>query len=331
MNQSTQANTRRTSANLLAMAAIALVIGLAALFVACGSAQAAEDAASGKDPAQVAQLVKGKNCTGKANTKTVLRFGWFNGKQLTKTKKTVKAYDVTGDGKADSLKVVIGGSTGYSTKYMKLYVNGKRLKTITDNAEGSRAIVQVVTLKNKQPFIYVCYTGNNSDGTYALYQYRSGKLKALFSSNNIPAAYGGHRHIESLKPVDNAVRVDYRVMTLTAGSLNMLYTYKYDKSKKTLAISKNGGRVMARDYSNGGKITKVLTASERMSVYADKSQGKVAFTVYADDKVTFKKSCLYKGKLMFKVKVGGKAGWLPAFTVTGPSSGTHFKEGVLAG
>ncbi|MDO4400851.1 MAG: hypothetical protein Q4D27_07885 [Coriobacteriia bacterium] len=322
--------------------AAALALCLCFAFAAMPNTAFANDNA----PAQVSKQVKGKNITGKANTKTLFRFGWHNQKNYTATSKTIKKYDITGDKKADKIKIKVSGAKddGYGTFFTKalvVYVNGKKLKTIpSKNGEGFTASVQLLTLKNGKSFLYVEYYGNNEDGTYALYQYRSGKIKTILTDSDIPAACCTHHHkIDSIKPLSNKIVMTYAPQTYFAAFTYIKYSFPYSSKLKTLnlgngkKLAKVGTVYTGKNYSTGKYFQEELTASIEMPAYTTKGLSTKAFTVKEGQTVTFKKAYVNKSKklLAYYVTCEGKSGWLRPYTVTGPTGGTCFEEKQLAG
>ena len=322
--------------------AVALALCLCFAFAVTPNTALANDNA----PAQVSKQLKGKNVTGKANTKTLFRFGWHNQKNYTATSKTIKKYDITGDKKADKIKIKVSGAKddGYGTVFTKalvIYVNGKKLKTIpSKNGEGFTATVQLLTLKNGKSFLYVEYFGNNEDGTYALYQYRSGKIKTILSDTDIPAKYCTYHHkIDNIKPSGNKIVMTYAPQTYTAAFTYIKYSFPYSSKLKTLnlgngkKLAKTGKVYTGKDYSTGKLYQESLTASQDIEAYTTKALTTEAFTIEAGQTVTFKKAYVNKSKKQFAyyVTCEGQSGWIEPFTTSGPHWGTYFEEKQLAG
>ena len=285
--------------------------------------------------ASLAIQAKGGNILGKANTKQVFYYGYKNGKQYKSWSKTVSRYDVTGDKTADTVKVVLTPhpTASPATIKLRLYVNDKLMKTINSKTGGLLADVRVVTLKNNKPFIYVRYTGNNGDGTYELYQIKKGKLKTVISNKQVAKTGTNHNRIDSLKPVENKVKVTFGSMMYSTGGTQIKFTYKYKSG--TLKRTSNSSKAISYMKRGSYKYKKYspLTAAMSFKVYKNMKAKKVAFTVHSGDSV--KPIAIgYKGKRAFlKVKVNGKTGWAKVAKVPygKTSSGTYFYECFLAG
>lgn len=294
-------------------------------------------------PAQVAKQVKAKNITGEANVKTLFTYGYANGKRYTALKKTVKKYDVTGDKKPDKITFKLKASKwgnsytdslaiSINGKKTKLKIDGKTVSKITDNAGGLASTIQLITMKNGRPFLYVRYLGDNGDGTFALLRYKGGKLVSVASDNDIPKKFtSSHRFLLSVKPSGNKISITYQPMTLFAGVINLKYTYTVT-SKGTLKKVKKGDAYTKYDYTTKAVWRAPLTASATFTAYTSTSMKEKAFTIYAQDQVDILKSYFTSDKLLFKVRnAWGETGWVAAPTKSGPHWGTYFEETGLAG
>ena len=313
---------------LVAAVVLAITVGLLALAIPANAL--ADD--PGTAAMQVAKKAKGKNITGKANTKTLFQYGYVYPKKYTKTKKTVKKYDVTGDKKADKVKFVISGVSGGYSKAMKVYINGKKQLKLTDNGgTGEHATVQLATLKNGISFLYVKYTGNNGDGTYAVYQYKKGHLKKVLDENRVAGKYTtAHRYIDSVKASGNKLEVVFSPMTLSASMVYLKYAFPCKNGKLKLT-AKGKKMYTGKDYSTGQYKNELRTASTQMTMYTSKNLKTKKATIWQYDEVEFINSYLTKNKLLFKVKCWGEVGWMEAATTSGPHNGTYFEETGLAG
>ena len=113
-----------------------------------------------------------------------------NGVQL-KANRTYTAYDVTGDGTKDKIRIRAANQTddeAYSS--LTVSVNGKtayRLK----NTRFYNVIANIYTLKNGQPFLYLYAPAENGDGPVcALLKYTNGKFRKALDFTEIMAGYG---------------------------------------------------------------------------------------------------------------------------------------------
>ena len=113
---------------------------------------------------------------------------------ILKANRTYAAYDVTGDGMKDKIRIRAANQTddeAYTS--LTVSVNGKtacRLK----NTRFYNVIANIYTLKNGQPFLYLYAPADNGDGPVcALLKYTNGKFRKALDFTEIMAGYGNHR------------------------------------------------------------------------------------------------------------------------------------------
>ena len=296
--------------------ASAATVTVLAFVVACllaTSAQAAEGIAAQSAPSvsgttQASSLVPQKSV--KALNKMIMKTGQTN------LKKTVKKYDVTGDGKADKLTIKFVKSSLYSewVKEIRVYVNGKLAWRDHGDYESwafrSSSLVKYMRTTSGVPFLLVKCTANNGDGNHDVLRYRKGKLVSVASNANLPKGYGNHQHIENAAASGKYVKVKYAYMTYTAGSVRM--TYKY-KPKSGLA-KRTSATTSAVAYYTGSSFGKsFMQVRSSVQAYTTASLKKAKFTVGAYDYVKIDKACIKSGKLAFRITTDdGKVGWFGA-------------------
>ena len=116
-----------------------------------------------------------------------------NGVQL-KANRTYTAYDVTGDGMKDKIRIRAANQTddeAYTS--LTVSVNGKTACKLK-NTRFYNVIANIYTLKNGQPFLYLYAPADNGDGPVcALLKYTNGKFRKALDFTEIMAGYGNHR------------------------------------------------------------------------------------------------------------------------------------------
>ena len=107
---------------------------------------------------------------------------------ILKANRTYAAYDVTGDGMKDKIRIRAANQTddeAYTS--LTVSVNGKtayRLK----NTRFYNVIANIYTLKNGQPFLYLYAPADNGDGPVcALLKYTNGKFRKALDFTEIMA------------------------------------------------------------------------------------------------------------------------------------------------
>ena len=109
---------------------------------------------------------------------------------LLKANRTYTAYDVTGNGTKDKIRIRAANQTDDETyTSLTVSVNGKtayRLK----NTRFYNVIANIYTLKNGQPFLYLYAPADNGDGPVcALLKYTNGKFRKALDFTEIMAGY----------------------------------------------------------------------------------------------------------------------------------------------
>ena len=315
---SAQAKTLLRTPALLAIAfVIACVFGLAGQ----GSAYAAtDDAQTGGLTVGTAATVKvlprygddALNTTGAANVRTVYRFGWISGGNNTLTNETSKSYDVTGDGWADTIKVVgtrTSKTSGYLNK-IRVTVNGKGVAEAVNYTDYiDRALVSVVTLKNKQPFLWVDLMSGSGKAVQKLFQYKNGKFKVVLTNKAVAKRKTSNHVITYLAPEDNKINVTFDLATTATGITRLKYAYVLRGNK----LTRTTDRAISLSYAtndNGVCTSNQLTAAGTFKVYSDSYLDEVAFTVKAGTKVRVTDAMLKGKKLLYEVRLGNKKGWM---------------------
>lgn len=203
--------------------------------------------------------------------------------------KTFKQYDVTGDGKADTLKIKAG------KKSVEVYVNSK--KAYTKKTKIFESVTACLyTLDGKKPMLAL-----NSDWYSQLYstllQYKSGKfVQQINMSNERGFAFG-----RDLKITADKITVNYQEQ-YCIGNATFAYTYTKKGSKWNCA---KYGKFVPESSSESG-----ITAIKNFPVYTSVNLKKKAFTVKNGTNVTVEKCRAYKGKLYIQLAYKGKNGWI---------------------
>lgn len=249
--------------------------------------------------------------------------------------KTVKAYDITGDKKKDKLTVkTTHVNDGYKT-YLKIYVNGKKVKTFSAvSSSYAQVSMKYLRTSSKKPFLYISLTGEDQDGIYGVYRYKSGKLvKLVGATSAIAQKYGSHMHLASAKASGKKISVRFNSMTKTIGEADYTYYYTY-KSGKLVRTSATASKLS----SFKGVSLKNQPLAFTTKIYKAAGSGKVAYTAKAGTKLTISKVKTLKGQPWFYVKnAKGQTGWIKGISkgvwaIYGTyNSSTLFKNLYMAG
>lgn len=219
-------------------------------------------------------------------------------------------YDITGDGKADTLKTkdiktIYDGDDAYGK--FEVYINEKCALTLKDRYYSST--VKLLSLDNGKIYLYVNLSGDNGDGPSALYACQNGKLKkeADFVQSFQYMGYHNGGDIHDVKGNKIVVRMGSMSYGLASVEFEAVYQYKNGK----LVLQSKTHKII--EYYNQKKSvmgrTK-LTTSGKLQLYKTKKVKKKTWLLPKGTKVYVTK-CYVSGKTVsYLVKTsGGKTGW----------------------
>ncbi|MGI6535083.1 MAG: SH3 domain-containing protein [Eggerthellaceae bacterium] len=224
--------------------------------------------------------------------------------------KTVKAYDITGDKKADKLTIKKSRKNSSSVTSLCIYVNGKKVKTLSIYfPPGSAPEVQVKYLRtsSKKPFLYISLIGVDLNGIYGVYRYKSDKLvKLVKPTSAIAQKYGDSMILDSAKASGKKVSVRFLSITKTLGAIGYAYDYAY-KSGKLVRTSATASKFASVE----GVSLKNQPLAYNTKIYKAAGSSNVAYTAKAGTKLTISKMVTLKGQPWFYVKnAKGQTGWI---------------------
>lgn len=243
---------------------------------------------------------------------------------------TYHKYDITGDGKPDTIRVSGHYSNGpYDYQGLYVDVNGERV--FSSSTEYYGADIQLINLKNKKAFLYMYAWIDNGDSyVCGVYQLKKGKLKQVINCNKVftkkawGGKYGSHTGGTVVKVSGNAMWLDMSLMSYMAGHIDVTLEYKYKKGtlKQT---SKVGKLSVPAAKNNRAKALKKMTA------YTSTTGKTKKFTIKKGQTVKFLRAYVKNNKVLFQVKAGGKTGWIKAVKQGRHCDGPPFEGLFLAG
>ena len=260
----------------------------------------------------------------KAVNKTLLSYSTWSssGDYSGSTTKTFKKYDITGDGKADTLKIEAGAYK------VRLYVNGKLRKTVKKSYAYDYEVKYLRT-STKHPFLYVAATYDNGDGAQRLLQYKNGTFKVIAKEGGFADA----RWVTA-KAKGKNVKVTYEWdSSYTTGCTYLTYTYKWKKGTLT-RTSRTTSNIHVYSWEAGMSSVKKpwLTLQASVKIYKTAGGKKKVATVKTGAKLKVVAITVKKGnKVYFKVKTkAGKTGWMAERTdYLRNSDGSYVGSGYL--
>ena len=244
------------------------------------------------------------------------------GVKTLKPDKTYKSFDITGDGKKDSFKIVRCkkyGEGAYSK--VKILVNGKKAYEIGKTAYYRQTYypnfiyrttrAKLITFRNGKKFLFLYCPYEEGGGMFcSILKYKNGKFKKVVDLINYIDIYGEYCSGSILGVSGNTVRVKLAYASYTLGRSDYEMSFKYSGGTLKQDVSK--GKLL-RAYTRRGK-TRRFAVGKTINVYKKPSGGRVYFKLYSGDRVTVDQCRITPTRLMLKVKCGNKVGWMHAVT-----------------
>lgn len=226
------------------------------------------------------------------------------------TDRVYDQFDVTGDGRPDTLLV----TSNEDTTKMYVYVNGARAYSASTGLQDAgmfRTIgIKLAVLRNGKSFLSLDPCGGwQTYGNGGLYQWRSGVLKRVVPySSLIPKVYGRWAGLSALKVSGNKLVLRPCLSTRTIG--RALFDFTYVCKSGTLKLASKTIAIKKIYAENSTSAHKKFSAQKKMAVYKSKSCKAKKFTIKKGQKVQFRKLYVSGKTVLFQVKANGKTGWI---------------------
>lgn len=226
-----------------------------------------------------------------------------------KAGKTYKSYDITGDKKADRIKIApIKQYDGYFTG-LKITVNGKTAylnKKIVCYLGTTQ--IKLIKLKNGQAFLYLLSFVNNPDtDVNTVLTYKSGKLKtAIDCKKALGKKFGWDGTYGAVAKVSgNTITMTYSTSSYMFGPVEATYQYTY-KGGKLKQAATGTFKIPVKQKS--------FKALKNIPVYKNTACKAKKFTIKTGQKVKFTNISVKGNTVRVKVNAGGKTGWIKCAT-----------------
>lgn len=240
--------------------------------------------------------------------------------------KTYTQYDVTGDKKADTLRVSAPWNENYKMydRY-EVFINGKKALSAKD--KGYSINIQRLKLNNGKVYLAIVAIVDNSDiPGAAIYQYKNGKLKKAIDLDAMDKI-GYHNSVSDISASGNQIGVTYHEMSHSLGFISFRLNYQYKSGKMVQKTTKP--KLLQTSQAKGA----YWTANRSMSVLKAPG-GKKLTTLKPGKKAAIDRIYINTkhNKIYLHVKIkGGKAGWVKGLTKYPAGGNTLFKEVMYAG
>lgn len=225
---------------------------------------------------------------------------------------TYTGYDITGDGKRDTIRISSTSLDDYLEKGLTVKINGKEALCNKEWAYYKEYVsLRLCTLKNGKVYLYIYNPADNAVAEYCgLFQYDKGKLKCALDMKKFNGLDKFADQVSgAVKSVSgNRITVEMIHGSYEIGGIHTCFDYKYSKGKliRTTNIIKDFDCWFIS--SNGGK----LTARNDIKVYAKTNCKTKAFTLKAGEQIKVKSIYCKSGKMLLKVQrlSDGKNGYI---------------------
>jgi hypothetical protein len=232
--------------------------------------------------------------------------------------KTYTKYDVTGDGKKDTVSFKSEMKNVFT---FRAYVNKKCALTVElDDYPYYYTTIKLITLKNGKKYLYLHLAGDDDDGPYDLYTYKNGKFKKEVNLiKNVPNGYMPTPEISKVS--GNKIYFKTTYCTDVVGGMRYNFTYQYKSGK--LKLTSNTFKVTGYGISSKGGIAKkagTFSLAKSVKLYSKKTLKGKTFTLSKGTKVKVTKIYITSKTVSYYVKASnGKSGWLKDYKGNGLS------------
>ena len=249
--------------------------------------------------------------------------------------RTYTAYDVTGDGRRDRIRIATTRRGEYF-KQVRVIINGKNrlVKNFTTSMSWPTSVrFRICTLSNRKPFLFLECMGDSSvENTACLYQYSGGKLKTVLNMRRmLSSTYIYKSYFDVKKVSGNTITFKVSGMPFNTGFINWDMSYRYQR-----------GRFVRTSTTSRLQI-KTYTVIRRFQTYKKAGSRQKAFVAQIGQKVKLTHICIKNKVPYFRVMDSkGRVGWMKGATMamytrvshySAPNKfyGYYFKEGIVAG
>lgn len=237
------------------------------------------------------------------------------------------SYDVTGDGKADIVKVkVVELADEKNSGNLQVLVNDIVVFEQQREADPYWE-VKLLQLENGKVFFDIESTIlSDDDAIHQLYVYENDKLKSVYDFQKYYDKYASYYFVDVVKVSGNTIKTEVKAQFHTTGivKFDMNLKYKDGKFKRTSST-------FAPKYKSMSMKNK-WTAKTKIKVYKKAGSKKVAYTLKKGNVIKINKIIYKNNKVYFQVKNNngkGKTGYIPAAKKAAKSK--YFKESQFAG
>lgn len=253
--------------------------------------------------------------------------------------RTYTAYDVTGDGKRDRIRIATSGRSGYFSQ-VRVIINGRN-RLVKKFSYSAPTVVRfrICNLSNRKPFLFMeCMGDSLVENTACLYQYSGGSLKTVLNLRNMLSRNYFYKYYFDVK------RVSGNTITFLAGGqayntgvidFDMSFVYRGGRFVRTSTTT----RLAERNIRWGGSKTNTYTVARRFQTYQKAGSRVKAFAPMLGERVKITHICIRNKVPYFRiVDSRGRAGWMNGINssyysrvVKHPRYYCYFREATIVG
>lgn len=227
-----------------------------------------------------------------------------------KANRTYTAYDITGDGVKDKIRIKTAGLTEDETyTTLAVTVNGQTVYRLK-NTRFYYVIANIYTLKNGQPFLYLYAPAENGDGPVcALLKYTNGKFRKVLDFTTILDGYGNHRLGEVTSINGNKIVITESIVSYSLGINAINFTYKYVNGKFVPASQYGAYKKI---YSIDGKNSRYFTINNDLPTYTKPDNTTASRVLGTGALAKIIKCAIINGKMYIQLESEGEISWIKA-------------------
>jgi hypothetical protein len=236
----------------------------------------------------------------------------FAGSRPLKTIKTIRSYDITGDGKKDTIRVKARKDRQGGYQDVTVYINGK--KKYSNPVFGCSWSVKVSAfrLKNKKVFLAIDAKQDNDCHACRVLQYKKGKLHSVLNGYKVVSIKGndaGDAVYTGKK--GNTVTMRAAVVSPTIGNYSCYVKYKYKNG--AFHRTANTHKVYNNYAMSADNDTKDLKVQSKIRLYT--KPGKPSSRQLVPGDTVRINAVHFAGRqTWYRAKVSGKNYWIKGIT-----------------
>ena len=198
-------------------------------------------------------------------------------------------YDVTGDGKPDTLEIKKFKKNDYDYCGFKILINGK---TVLKDDKTWYYGLDAVFIQTKGSAYFLISLGlDNGDGPKVIYEYLNGELVERVNLEKVAGKIFYHYNATVSSVKSNSITLNVTGQTDMLAGTDISLTYKVG-TKGKLSLANKTVKVSYDNRRYSSKTSKIikakyLTAAKRIPVYSNATGSQKAFTIDKGTKVNY--------------------------------------------